>query len=104
VHRDQEQTRGLEADGWRVLRFWEHQVFEELPQVVAQIEEAMEVGPWVPPASSRVVKVDVVTADGQLERRFLESLRSPIATQEVVRERTTRKWTRGDASHTLPRR
>lgn len=38
--RDQQVTLTLQADGWTVLRFWEHEVKKDLPQVVEQIVRA----------------------------------------------------------------
>lgn len=37
VERDQRQTKRLVEAGWRVLRFWEHDTIECLPQVVDKI-------------------------------------------------------------------
>lgn len=37
VDRDQRQTQALSQRGWRVLRFWEHQVRHELESVVDAI-------------------------------------------------------------------
>lgn len=41
VARDQRQTTELLEAGWRVLRFWEHEAMDCLPQVVASIQFAL---------------------------------------------------------------
>lgn len=41
VERDQDTDRRLEAEGWAVLRFWEH---EDTADAVARIEEALRAG------------------------------------------------------------
>jgi DNA mismatch endonuclease, patch repair protein len=48
VERDRAITQRLRADGWRVLRYWEHMIRREPEQVVAEIERALA----VPPRSS----------------------------------------------------
>ena len=44
VHRDIEVTDQLTADGWRVLRFWEHRIIHEQEQVIAEIESLLAQG------------------------------------------------------------
>lgn len=39
---DARRTKWLESRGFRVLRFWDHQVFQELEAVLRVIEEALE--------------------------------------------------------------
>src|SRR5690554_4438396 len=39
--RDQEVNDALEILGWRVLRFWEHEVEEDLSSIVDRIREAV---------------------------------------------------------------
>jgi len=39
--RDQEVTLALTQDGWNVLRFWEHQVKNDLPGCIAEVERAL---------------------------------------------------------------
>jgi len=41
IERDQRVTSELENKGWRVLRFWEHEVNDELSNVVSKIETAL---------------------------------------------------------------
>ena len=44
VERDLRITRRLEGQGWAVLRFWEHEVLDNLPVVVEEIRAAVEIG------------------------------------------------------------
>jgi very-short-patch-repair endonuclease len=39
--KDLKKTRFLEARGWRVLRFWNLEVLEDLPTVMARIEREL---------------------------------------------------------------
>lgn len=41
ITRDADQTLRLEQAGWLVLRYWEHQVQDELDLVVSEIEAAV---------------------------------------------------------------
>lgn len=92
--RDRRQTLRLEAEGWQVLRFWEHEVVEELEAVATQVEAAVRTASWDPGPSLRVASVEPLTLDGNVERRHLEALRDPAVKAEVVQERSTRKWSR----------
>jgi len=91
VDRDRLQTLRLEKLGWRVVRLWEHEVFEHLEEAIAAVEAALEgrnsAGPrWC------VVQADPVDAEGQHERRLLEDLRDPSMSRLETRPRTTAKW------------
>jgi DNA mismatch endonuclease (patch repair protein) len=44
VERDRAVTRGLRRDGWLVLRFWEHDVFENTNGCVRRILDAISPG------------------------------------------------------------
>ena len=94
VERDRRQTVQLESMGWRVIRIWEHQVFEELVEAVSQVEAAVTDRTWVPTAALRVILVESLTEDGNLELRRLVSLRDQTVHDEALRVRTTRKWSR----------
>lgn len=93
VDRDRRQTNRLEAAGWLVLRFWEHAIMEDPGRVVDEISrtfrEHLRAGPdW------RVVRVEVLSADADLERRTTETLRGVGTPRTEVRKRTTQKWKR----------
>jgi very-short-patch-repair endonuclease len=42
---DERRSRWLEQHGFRVLRFWDHQVFQELDAILQAIAKALEVAP-----------------------------------------------------------
>src|SRR6267143_5444760 len=42
VDRDRRQTLALEAEGWRVLRFWECEVIETLERCVRRVQQALQ--------------------------------------------------------------
>lgn len=94
VDRDRKQTLMLEAKGWRVLRVWEHAIFEDLESVVDDVQAALFVTDWLPNRSMRVVAVEPVDDDGLQERRHLEALRAPTDTDEATGRRITAKWRR----------
>jgi DNA mismatch endonuclease (patch repair protein) len=93
VDRDRRQTLALEALGWRVVRVWEHEVFEQLVEVTDRTVRAVSATEWIPDETWRVVRVDTLpTMD--MERRHLEDLRDPARTRTVEQKRSTRKWKR----------
>jgi DNA mismatch endonuclease (patch repair protein) len=94
IERDRRQTLELEAAGWRVVRVLEHEIYENLHEVVSRIEdlvkdrEATERDDW------RVFKVDAVDDLQNLERRYLVKLRNPDQVHEIECPRCTTKWKR----------
>jgi DNA mismatch endonuclease (patch repair protein) len=94
IERDRAQTVRLEAQGWMILRFWEHDVARRPAEVAAEVIEAVRSGrrprrrrdSWV------VTHVEALSQDGQYERRYLQDLRNPARHRVEERERTTRKW------------
>lgn len=93
VGRDRRQTLALERAGWRVARFWEHEVFERLEEVVAKIRRLWEGGTDAAEARYCVVRVDSLPAH-EREVRYLEDLRDAEPKREVEQQRSTRKWKR----------
>jgi very-short-patch-repair endonuclease len=53
VEYDEQRTRWLSSQGFRVLRFWNHEVFEDLDAVLEAIWTALE-EPTPPPRPSRI--------------------------------------------------
>ena len=98
VDRDRRQTLQLEAEGWRVCRFWEHQIFEDLPEVVGTVRRALEQEQWSPPISWRVMRVDALPGEGDMEQRWQEELRRALPQRSVVVRRSTKKWKRTQRS------
>lgn len=94
VERDQRQTRALEEAGWRVLRFWEHAVHEQLDEVADLVIAVRDGQAVTTEADWRVIGVDVLDPATDLEVRHLRSLRDPNLVQTVERVRSTRKWKR----------
>lgn len=94
VERDRCQTLALESSGWRVVRIWEHEVFEALNRAVDLVAAAVRCKDWIAGPDERVVGVYPVAVDGSIERRHLQALRNPDICTDVVRARSTRKWRR----------
>lgn len=91
VERDQRQTQLLHEAGWRVLRFWEHEVVEYCPAVVRSIARVLSGQRMRLRPEARVVAVEFLDEAGRIERRYLQSLRPVRELGSVVRERSTRK-------------
>lgn len=94
VERDRRQTWKLEQDGWSVIRIWEHEVFENVEQVVRRVVAAVQNNERDASTGWRVYKVDVLDEESDTERRSLISLRSPGIKKDVEKCRSTAKWKR----------
>ena len=96
VDRDRRQTLELEAAKWTVMRFWEHEVDEDLERIVRSVRQAVRerlecLGPF---PSWRVTRVVPLGEDGRFERRTLEDLRDGNLRRYVEQRRTTEKWSK----------
>jgi len=94
VERDRRQTLLLEQEGWRIFRFWEHQVFESLPDLVECVRRALKDEDWTPLSSWRVIQVTPVAGGGDMEQRREEELRNADSKRSAVVRRSTKKWKR----------
>jgi DNA mismatch endonuclease (patch repair protein) len=94
LSRDRRQTLELEKLGWRVVRVWEHEVFENLKELVELVREAVQAKGWTPRPSWRVRRVEAIDETGDFERRHLELLRDPARQRAVEQKRNTKKWKR----------
>ena len=94
VARDRKQTLELETLGWYVLRVWEHEIYEDLEQIVHRVHRALNETPPEPAPDWRVVRVDEIDKTSRRERRHLEQLRNPQATRFEEGRRITAKWRR----------
>lgn len=95
VERDRRQTLQLEAEGWTVVRAWEHEIYENLQGVVDRVRRGVvhdaaqgTYGDW------RVDRVDVIDDATDQERRHLVRLREPNERRTWEGTRSTRKWKR----------
>lgn len=92
--RDLRQTNELRNLGWSVLRIWEHEIFEDLKSVVEKIVLAISgvstdgINCW------RVVEVEVIDEESNLERRLLRLMNDPLEEKCLVQPRSTAKWKR----------
>lgn len=102
VGRDRRQTLELEAQGWRVVRLWEHQIFEDLEAAVQRVRDAVACAGELTPDDWRVVRVEALDADGRTERRHLERLRDPDQRRFEDGPRVTAKWSRPTARPPAP--
>jgi DNA mismatch endonuclease, patch repair protein len=91
--RDRRQTAALEREGWKVCRFWEHEVWVDLDQVVETVRSAVSGKPDPTPAPRwHVVEVIPLDPSGDRERRVMQALRDPALTRHVEQDRSTEKW------------
>ncbi len=93
VARDRRQTLALEAAGWKVVRAWEHEIFESLDRVVADVRAALD-GHAPARRAWRVVRVEELDRATDLERRHEVDLRVAECVQVVQRYRTTARGKR----------
>jgi DNA mismatch endonuclease, patch repair protein len=92
VERDRRQILELERLGWYVMRVWEHQVYEGLPEVVQRVREALEGSRQETAPDWRVVSVEAVDELAHTERRHLEQLRCSETSRMEEGRRITSKW------------
>lgn len=89
VERDSRQTRELIADGWLVIRVWEHQVRSDGSGLARRIVEAvLRKRSWLA-TSLRVVSVS--KAKGSVETRSLLRITTPEKRMVQLRVRSTHK-------------
>ncbi len=92
VERDRAQTLALLAAGWRVLRYWEHEVATDVRTVAADIlfrlrhRAAMRRRLW------RVNRVEPLDPAGNRERRWLTDLFNRERSRVIECRRSTAKW------------
>lgn len=94
VERDRRQTLELEGLDWRIVRLWEHLIYEDLDSAVRCVEDALLVRQFDTETEWRVVRVDPIDDALNLERRHLEKLRDPDQRRTVEGRRYTTKWKR----------
>ncbi len=95
VNRDRRQTLELERLGWRVIRIWEHQVYETVEDCIALIRRAIRAEQWSPAPRWCVVRVDELEpGPPPIEQRLLEMLRNPCEVDIGEGRRVTAKWRR----------
>lgn len=99
IGRDRRQTLHLEAHGWRVVRLWEHEVFEDPTAAAGTVLGLTTPGPE---ADTRVIRVEVSAESPLVERRVLASLHTGVVLGDRVGPRVTAKWRRPRAA-TSPR-
>ncbi|MDN6873689.1 very short patch repair endonuclease [Pseudomonas citronellolis] len=91
TNRDRIQTRRLISNGWRILRFWEHEVETEPERVVAEIIAAYR-EPAIPFRDRRmVVHVEPANPDGTQELWMIESLLESEEGSQELRSRKPRR-------------
>lgn len=94
VKRDTMQTQLLTSKGWTVFRVWEHDVWENLSEIIAVIKTIIQ-GKKVPSEINwRVFKVDIIDLEYDIEKRYMLNLWSPETIKYVEKQRSTKKWKR----------
>ncbi|MGY3016177.1 DNA mismatch endonuclease (patch repair protein) [Pseudomonas sp. TE6283] len=91
TNRDRSQTLHLMSTGWRVMRFWEHEIEAEPDRVATEIITAYKKP--VNPFKNRcmVTHVEPANSDGSLELWTIESLTGSEESSQEIRRRTPRK-------------
>lgn len=93
VLRDRRQTLVLEREGWRVVRFWEHELDEDLAGAVAVVKAAVG-GEGATEDGWRVIHVEDLGGEPPVERRHLRRLRGGDDERADEGRRVTAKWVR----------
>lgn len=89
--RDRKQTVALIESGWRVLRFWEHELEFELFQAVKQVERVFS-DPTIPFMDrAMAMRVEPISSDGSLERWCIEYVLSEQLAYQEIRTRKAKK-------------
>ncbi len=94
VERDRRQTVQLEAAGWGVLHFWEHEVYGDPDGVVLRVVQSVAGVLREPEPMWRVIRVELLDPELRLERRFWVDLLDPERTHVVEGRRVTKKGSR----------
>lgn len=92
VERDRRQTLKLEDAGWMVLRFWEHEIWQDLDSVVRVVVAVLDRGEASSHLNWRVLEVECLDKETDLEARTLTELRTIQRDRVEQRVRSTRKW------------
>jgi hypothetical protein len=81
----------LIESGWRVLRFWEHELEFELFQAVKQVERVFS-DPTIPFMDrAMAMRVEPISSDGSLERWCIEYVLSEQLAYQEIRTRKAKK-------------
>jgi DNA mismatch endonuclease (patch repair protein) len=91
--RDRRQTIALIESGWRVLRFWEHEIESDLARVAMDVENAYFDPGLLFRDRAMVVKVEPACLSGILERWHIRCLISEQAAYQEIRPRRPKKST-----------
>lgn len=91
VERDIAQTAALRAQGWRVVRFWEHEVFLDTARCVLRVQAVLEGGADGMPGALRVCRARRLE-ERDWEEWTLVDLYDPGTYEVVTRRRQTTKW------------
>lgn len=99
VERDIAQTGALRSAGWIPLRFWEHEVWSDLSGVVTVIIAHLSTGMERRRENWRLIEVQVVDPERDIESRRSVMLESPTSEDVVERMRSTKKWARSKSAY-----
>lgn len=94
VERDISQSRMLRDAGWIPLRIWEHEIWADLASVLGVVASLLTTGREPDRENWRVLEVEVIDTENDIERRRAVRLESPLVEQIVERKRSTKKWNR----------
>lgn len=94
VLRDERQTRALEGAGWRVLRFWEHEVESNPGRCAMEVLKALVKRRSSAVTWRRVLAAVPADKAGRQEFRLIVDIHRHRTPRLVVTERHTGKWKR----------
>ncbi len=76
------------------MRFWEHQIASNISDVVDTIIGVLSSGVATDSENWRLIEVQVVDSELDIERRRHVMLEFPTVESIVLRKRSTKKWNR----------
>lgn len=94
IERDIAQTDLLTSKGWLVYRAWEHEIWENLPNITETILKILETKQVETASNFRVFKVEKTNLENEIEKRYMLDLSFPETIKIIERKRSTKKWKR----------
>lgn len=94
TERDISVTSDLKNAGWISMRFWEHQIVSSISDVVDTIIAVLSSGVATDSENWRLIEVQIVDSELDIEKRKYVLLESPTVERTVQQKRSTKKWNR----------
>lgn len=94
TERDIVQTNTLRSAGWLPVRFWEHEIWSNISDVVDTIIGVLSTGTEPSTKNWRLIEVETIDTELDIEQRRCVILESPTIERITQQKRSTKKWDR----------